>query len=138
MYVIPILLFLLGTTAGGCYGFLVWPAVDKALMAVAVGGFAGSALGGLVFMYLYITSPEEDSAPGTGPEPVPESRRLPAWIPSPKDKGHVSAAAAPGSRTEAKPVPAAPDTRESDKQKIRRLEKEIRRLKKLKGSRSRQ
>ncbi|MFH1156524.1 MAG: hypothetical protein V1793_22190 [Pseudomonadota bacterium] len=92
----------------------LWDAVT----ALVVGGFVGSAAGGIVVIYMYLTSPE-DLEPEPAPAgPVPERELLTA----PPEK--------PFQETIEKPP------LESDKDRIKRLEKEIRKLKKMRSNKS--
>jgi hypothetical protein len=133
MYVIPILLFIAGVSAGGVYGVMSDLGARDLVLALGVGGFAGSALGGILFTYLYFRAPE-DLEPESGS--IPPDRQLPLL------KSLPATAVGPAAGTSASlTVPAAPpmsgkNRQETDRQKIRRLEKEIHRLKKQRVKRS--
>ncbi|GEM_PF-5092986 len=60
MYIIASLFFVAGITAGGVYGFMAKKTVMDIIFLSITGGFAGSAAGGIVFIYLYLTGRDED------------------------------------------------------------------------------
>ena len=124
MYIVPTVLFIAGIAAGGCYGFVMeLPLWNKAVW-LAIGGFAGSAAGGIAVLIFYFTSPEE-AEPA---QPLPEHHRLtqPEAL-ALENKGDSVSESAPPQKTLVE---------ETDKQKIKRLKKEIRALKKKRSDRS--
>jgi len=109
MYIIATLLLIVGTLAGVLYGFMLEKTHLEIIISGIVGGFAGSAAGGLIFTYLYLTSNDDEepvkllasSAPALEEPPKPVKKPMPVQKPRP----------------------------ESDKKRIKRLEKEIQAIK---------
>jgi hypothetical protein len=140
MYVIPTLLFVLGAAAGGAYGFLSGFQAWDFTVALGIGGFAGSAAGGIAFAGLYMTAPDDEPENGPAAKPsspaekpgaflIAPSRSVPAAeLPGPPVRTVPAAPAATLPVPPARKSPAVP-IRETDRQKIRRLEAEIRHLK---------
>ncbi len=60
MYIIATLLLLIGSAAGGLYGWLQCTTPLGITMAVVLGGFFGSVVGGIVFTWLYLTAIEDE------------------------------------------------------------------------------
>lgn len=59
MYIIATLLLIIGALSGAIYGFVLEMPCLKIILYCFAGGFAGSAAGGLVFTYLYFTAPND-------------------------------------------------------------------------------
>ncbi|MBI9088582.1 MAG: hypothetical protein JEZ12_05165 [Desulfobacterium sp.] len=70
MYSIATALLIIGTLAGATYGVMFGQTHLETLFASAAGGFTGSAIGGLFFIYLYFTAEEEEEEETPHPETV--------------------------------------------------------------------
>ncbi|MEA1969654.1 MAG: hypothetical protein U9N77_15715 [Thermodesulfobacteriota bacterium] len=67
MYIIASILFFIGIAAGGLYGFIYEQTVLEIIFSSAIGGFVGSAAGGVIFSYLYFISLREEEEETTLP-----------------------------------------------------------------------
>ncbi|MFO7749569.1 MAG: hypothetical protein R6V54_05700 [Desulfobacteraceae bacterium] len=92
---------------GGLYGYLYLETPWEMVFSLVTGGFVGSAAGGILFSYLYLTAPEEP----------PETTAFPPKANPPEQQVKQIALK--------KPV-----DHESEKKRIKRLKKEINQLKK--------
>ncbi len=67
MYTLPVILFCSGVVLGGIHGYFLGITAVDLIFSIAVGGFLGSALGGALFIYIYMSHRE----PGESETPVP-------------------------------------------------------------------
>ncbi len=71
MYIIATALFVIGISAGGLWGYYKELTIIGTAFCAALGGFAGSAAGAMLFTYLYFTGrddpAEEEDIDTSGP-----------------------------------------------------------------------
>ncbi|WP_459916611.1 hypothetical protein [Desulfocicer niacini] len=140
MYTLPIILFCCGVVLGSIHAYFTGHTALNMIFSVAVGGFLGSALGGVAFMYVYLrhqTPKEDDPAPAgemleaSHPHPLlpRPPQNLPQGQPSQSPDPHLK----PGPEIDL--FPAANTAAGIKAAQIRNLEKKINALKnKKKGN----
>ncbi len=104
MYSIATALLIIGTLAGATYGVMFEQTHLATIFSSAAGGFVGSLIGGILFTYFYFTAEEEE-------EETPHPKTV---TPLPQKE---------------QPKLILKSKQESDKKRIKRLEKEIQAIK---------
>ncbi len=136
MYIIASLFFAAGIAAGAIYGFTVEKTGMDIILFTIAGGFAGSAAGGIIFTYLYLTGHNDydndeyetnNENKYTGHETGPDNLFIPEFF---KIKSIKKLSA---KKDNTGTYGTGQTYKETDKQKIKRLKKEIKKLKKQKA-----
>jgi len=78
MYTLPIILFCCGVVLGSIHAYFTAHTALNMIFSIAVGGFLGSALGGVAFMYVYLRHQEPETD-----DPCPAGEMLEASHPHP-------------------------------------------------------
>ena len=138
MYTLPIILFCSGILLGGIHGYFTGHTVLDTIFSIGVGGFLGSALGAVVFMYVYLRHQEFDDDDLCPEEKMLESSHR-ISLPPLQNQAQGQKPPSPKCRPEITPISnttiGEDDTTTDKAGRIQALEKEINTLKnKRKGN----